>query len=138
MTTRMSAARALTLSVAAAAAALAFAASVAEPVTEVIVEAPKITHTGDRAPPLGTPIDIASIRYRVSYGDLNLATPAGAKTLEERVNDAARQACKQLEASLPPNAITPVREAPCVKTAVDGAMRQVREAVAAAGKPTAK
>ena len=138
MTIKISRARGLALSAAAAAVALACAASAAEPVTEVIVEAPKITHTGDRAAPLGTPIDLASIRYRVSYADLNIATPAGAKTLEERINDAAKRACKQLESSLPPNSISPQGEPPCFKSAVDGAMKQAREAIAVAGRPAAK
>ena len=138
MRTRITRAQGLSLAVAAAAVAVACAASAAEPLTEVIVEAPKITHTGEKVPPLGAQVDLASIRYRVTYADLNLATPAGAKVLEERINDAAKRACKQLEASLPPNAVAAPNDPPCIKTAVDGAMKQAREAIAAAGKKAAK
>ncbi len=137
MTIQTGRARGLALSAAAAAIAIACAASAAEPVTEVIVEAPKITHTGQKAQPLGATVDLASIRYRVSYGDLNLATPAGASTLEARINDAAKRACKQIDDTLPPGAYAAQGDAPCVKTAVDGAMKQARAAIAAAGK-TAK
>ena len=137
MSIQIRTARAVALSVAAAAVALAYAASAAEPVTEVIVEAPKVTHTGQKAAPLGAAIDLASIRYRVSYGDLNLATPGGAKVLEERIGDAAKRACKQLEDSLPPNSFSAPDDPPCVKSAVDGAMKQAREAIAVAGKKAA-
>lgn len=138
MTTRIGRARGMSLTVAAAAAALACGASAAEPMTEVIVEAPKLSHLNERAQPLGAPVDLASIRYRVSYADLNLATPAGAKTLEARIDDAAMRACKQLAASLPPSTVVAQDDPPCVKTAVDGAMKQAREAIAAAGRKAAK
>lgn len=131
-------ARAIALGVAAAAVTVACGAYAAEPLTEVIVEAPKITHTGAKAAPLGAAVDLAAIRYRVSYGDLNLATPAGAKALEERINEAAKRACKQLEDSLPPNSFAAQGDPPCVKTAVDGAMKQAREAVAGAGQKAAR
>jgi UrcA family protein len=137
MSVQIRTARAVALSVAAAAVTLAYAASAAEPVTEVIVEAPKVTHTGQKAAPLGASIDLASIRYRVTYGDLDLVTPGGAKALEERINDAAKRACKQLEDSLPPNSYSAPGDPPCVKSAVDGAMKQAREAIAAAGKKAA-
>jgi UrcA family protein len=135
MTIPIGRARGLAYCAAAAAVAIAYAASAAEPVTEVIVEAPKITHTGQKAQPLGAAIDLASIRYKVSYADLNLATPAGARTLEERINDAAKRACKQLDDSLPPGTFAAPDDPPCVKTAVEGAMRQARTAIAAAAKP---
>jgi len=134
MTIRIGRARGLALSAAAAAVALACAATAAEPVTEVIVEAPKISHTGQKSQPLGAAVDLASIRYKVNYADLNLATPAGAKTLEERINDAAKRACRQLESSLPPDAYAAQGDPPCIKTAVDGAMKQANAAIAAAGK----
>lgn len=137
MTIQIGRARGLALSAAAAAVAIACAASAAEPLTEVIVEAPKIVHTGEKAQPLGAAVDLASIRYKVSYGDLNLATPAGASTLEARINDAAKRACKQLEDSLPPGSFAAPNDPPCVKTAVEGAMKQARAVIAAAGK-TAK
>jgi UrcA family protein len=115
-------------------AAAAGLARAAEPITEVYVEAPKLTRSTSKEQPLGAPVDLASIKYRVSYADLDLATPIGARTLEDRINDAARRACHQLEASLPPNSIAAQGDPPCVKTAVDGAMKQAKEAIAAASK----
>lgn len=126
--------RLVTLALAAAGTAFAYGARAAEPVTEVIVEAPKVVHTSQKVPPLGAGVDIASVRYRVSYADLDISTPAGAKTLEQRIDDAAKRACAQLLAAAP-NGSTPVAsDPPCVKTAVAGAMKQANEAIAAATK----
>lgn len=138
MTTRTGGVRAIASTVATAAVVLASGASAAEPLTEVIVEAPRLARTIDRSRPLGAPIELASIRYRVSYADLDLATPAGARTLEERINEAARRACKEVEASLAPNEVPLPNDPPCVKSAVDGAMKQARAAIAAAGRNASK
>ena len=102
--------------------------------TEVIVEAPRISHTGSRSRPLGAPVELALIRYRVSYADLDLATRAGARALEERINDAAQRACKDVESHVAASEVSQPDEPSCVKSAVDGAMRQAREAIAAAGR----
>ncbi len=128
--------RALAAASAAAALALALAATAAEPVTEVYVEAPKVVHSAARAPATGAPIDIVSIKYRVSYGDLDLATPAGARALEDRIHDAAKRACRQLESEAPPGTVNATTSPPCVRTAVDNAMKQARAAIAAAGPKT--
>jgi UrcA family protein len=138
MSTRTGSYHRITLVAAAAAVAVAYGAAAAEPMTEVIVEAPRVVHSTDRVRPVGGQIDIASVRYRVSYADLNLATHTGAVALEERVNDAAKRACKQLETAAAPNATAVAGDPPCLKTAVDGAMKQVREAVAAAEKQAQK
>lgn len=126
--------RLVTLALAAAGTAIAYGARAGEPVTEVIVEAPKVVHTSQKVPPLGAGIDIASVRYRVSYADLNIATPAGAKTLEERINDAAKRACAQLESAAPAGSTPIASDPPCIKTAVAGAMKQANEAIALATK----
>ena len=126
------------LAVATAAATIAYAAAAAEPMSEVIVETPKVVHTTDRAGSVGAGIDVASIRYRVSYADLNLATHSGATTLEERINEAAKRACKQLETAAGPAAMPVAGDPPCVKTAADGAMTQAHEAIAAAEKAAKK
>ena len=131
MSTKMGSYHKISLAVAAAAVAVAYGASAAEPLTEVIVEAPKVVHSAQRSP-TGAPIDIASVRYRVSYADLNLATHSGAVTLEQRITDAAKQACKQLESATGPGAFPVSGDPPCIKTATDGAMKQAHEAIAAA------
>jgi UrcA family protein len=132
MTTGIRSGSRISLALAVASLAVACGARAAEPMTEVLVEAPKLVRTGERAPPIGAPIDIAAVTYRVSYADLNLATSAGAKTLEERVTEAAQRACKQLENAAGPNALSVPGDPPCLKTAVDAAMKKAREAIAAA------
>jgi len=138
VTARMGRFRGIALAVAAAAAAVARGAGAAEPLTEVIVEAPRPARTIARSQPLGAPIELASVRYRVSYADLDLATPAGARTLAERIDEAARRACEQVEATLAPGAVPLPDDPPCVKAAVEGAMRQARAAIAAAARDAAR
>lgn len=132
MTNQIGRARVGALGAAAVAVTLAYGAYAAEPMTEVIVEAPKIVHSDARAAPLGAAIDVASVRYRVSYADLNLATHSGATTLEERIRDAAKRACKQLDSAAGPGASPVAGDPPCEKTATDGGLKQAREAIAAA------
>ncbi|HUO95906.1 MAG TPA: UrcA family protein [Steroidobacteraceae bacterium] len=126
--------RLVTLALAAAGTAIACGARAAEPLTEVIVEAPKVVHTSQKVPPLGAGVDIASVRYRVSYADLDISTPAGAKTLEQRIDDAAKKACAQLLAAAPIGSTPVASDPPCEKTAVAGAMKQANAAIAAATK----
>jgi UrcA family protein len=131
MSTKLNAGRRISLAVAAAAVAVAYGASAAEPATEVIVEAPRVARSTEHVSTLGAPVQVASIRYRVSYADLNLASASGAQALEKRVHDAAVQACKDLDAILAPGPPTQDNP-PCIKSAVDGGMLQAREAIARA------
>ena len=78
----------------------------------------------------GAPINAISLSYKVSYADLDLATSAGAKALEGRVNAAALAACKEIT-RLYPDANP--GDAACAKRASTEAMVKVRELVAAAG-----
>ncbi len=133
MSTKLSTGRRVSLAVAAAAVAVAYGASAAEPATEVIVEAPKVVRSHERVSALGAPVQVSSIRYRVSYGDLNLATPAGAQLLEKRIHEAAVQACKDLDAIIAPGPPTQDNP-PCVKSAVDGGMKQAHAAIELAQK----
>ena len=133
MSTMPSQGRRVALAVAAAAVAVAYGASAAEPATEVIVEAPKIAHSTEHVASLGARVQVASVRYRVSYGDLNLATPAGAQVLEQRIHEAAARACKDIDAIIAPGPPTQDNP-PCVKSAVDGGMRQAQDAIALAQK----
>jgi UrcA family protein len=77
-----------------------------------------------------TPINSVSLSYKVSYADLDLATSAGAKALEERVKAAALAACKEIT-RLYPDANP--GDSACAKKAATAAMVKVRELVAAAG-----
>ena len=77
-----------------------------------------------------TPINSVSLSYKVSYADLDLATSAGAKALEERVKAASLDACKEIT-RLYPNASPD--DTACAKKAAKEAMVKVSELVAAAG-----
>ena len=77
--------------------------------------------------PIGAPIKELTIRSRVSYADLDLATAAGAATLEKRVKDAAASSCKEIKVDVPVQGWTVDR---CIKEATDDAMVQVNKAVA--------
>jgi UrcA family protein len=76
------------------------ATSLAQPMPQVIVEAPHIeksTQTG----PAGQRRETLSIVYKVDYSDLNLATHSGAVELQKRIKDSATQACQQLAKLFP-------------------------------------
>lgn len=81
----------------------------------------------------GVPIVDMSVSYGVSYAGLDLASAAGAAELEKRVNDAAKEACKEIAAKRPLEQFT-TSEADCAKTAADKAMVKVHDLEAAAGK----
>jgi UrcA family protein len=104
------------------------ATSVAQPMSQVIVEVPRVeksTHTG--AP--GQRRETLSIVYKVDYSDLNLATHSGAVELQNRIKDSAKQACQQLATLFPD---TTEGDTPCVQGAVKGAMVQANKFIAAA------
>lgn len=81
----------------------------------------------------GVPIVDVSISYGVSYAGLDLASAVGAAEIEKRVNDAAKEACKEIAAKRPLAQFT-TSEAECAKAAADKAMVKVHELEAAAAK----
>ena len=83
----------------------------------------------------GIPIVDISLSYGVSAKDLDLASHAGAMELEKRVNDAALEACKELNRQYPESKPS---DRECAKNAVDNAMVRVHELEAAAAKKPAK
>jgi len=82
----------------------------------------------------GVPIVDVSISYGVSYAGLDLASAVGAAEIEKRVNDAAKEACKEIRAKRPLGQFT-TSEAECTKAAAREAMVRVHELEAAAKKP---
>ena len=102
--------------------------SLAQPLPQVIVEAPHIEksiQTGSA----GQRNETLSIVYKVDYSDLNLATHSGSVELQNRIKSPAKQACQQL-AQLFPN--TAEGATPCVQGAVKSAMVQANKFIAAA------
>ncbi len=75
------------------------------------------------------PIILATVKYRISYSDLELSIPSNAKVLKTRVRDAAREACGDLDRlySIPVGSANE-----CLQKAEEQAMPQVLSAIAAA------
>jgi UrcA family protein len=102
----------------------------AQQIEGVTVEGSRIVKERIGTADNSAPINSISLSYRVSYADLDLATGAGAKALEGRVNAAALAACKEIT-RLYPNASPD--DTACAKKAAKEAMVKVSELVAAAG-----
>jgi len=103
----------------------------AQSVTEVTVQATRVVQTHIDRSPSGVPISDVSISYGVTFSELDLASPAGAAQLEQRVKEAALQACREI-GRLYPDA-TP-KDEECAKAATEKAMIRVRELEAAAAR----
>lgn len=92
-----------------------------------------VRHTSitDFSPTTDQPIQVFTLSHPVGYSDLDLKTYAGVKTLERRVQDSVRAACRELNAKFP---LDPRGNSNCARQARSGAMVQVRAAIAAAAK----
>ena len=111
---------------------------VAQEPQEIIVTAKGVVAvkpTGETAS--GVPIVDMSISYGVSYAGLDLVSAVGATELEKRVNDAAKEACKEIAAQHPLQHFT-TSEAECAKVAADKAMVKARALIAEAGRKPVK
>ena len=100
-----------------------------EPQADVTVRASRQVHTSAGTSESGLPLTRVSLSYQVAYGDLNLASAAGAATLEKRVNDAAVAACREVGRQAPGS--TP-DDAACSRQAAERAMATVHQLIAAA------
>ena len=80
----------------------------------------------------GVPVQQYEITYRLTFADLDLATPVGANALKARVYKAADSLCKDLDKLYPMTELDPS----CVQKAQDGAMSQVNTAVTVAQAQT--
>jgi UrcA family protein len=109
---------------------LAGGAGLAQQLGEIVVESSPATvqrvkgYVGDTQQ-----VKLMSVTYAVNYADLNLATHSGALALEQRIHDAAKKGCDQID-KLYPLEPAPAGDPPCLKTAVDKAMVKARAAVA--------
>jgi UrcA family protein len=104
--------------------------ALAQDISEVIIQAERPTKVVvGRSSATGAPIEVITLTRRVNFADLDIKTVAGATELETRVSETAKDACKQLDSLYPL-----IKDADCVKRATDGAMVQVRTAVASAQK----
>jgi UrcA family protein len=102
---------------------------VGEPMFELVVVAPRLVRHEVGRTNSGSPVELVYLTRRVSYADLDLKVHANVLELEKRIEQTAREACKQLETLFPLSAAdTP----DCVGDAVDAAMKDARIAIAAA------
>jgi UrcA family protein len=100
----------------------------AEPLEVVTVEAARTQKVAQTH--FGVPVREITIASRVSYAELDLATPQGAKDLEKRIRETATSSCKEMDVKFP---VEGYGEADCIKHAVDGAMSQANKIIAAKG-----
>jgi UrcA family protein len=110
---------------------LAGAAFAAEEPAEITITATQeakvvVGHTA-----IGAPIELVTLTRHVSYADLDLSKSADAATLEGRVTQTVKDACKELDDRYP---LEPATASECTKISTDKAMVQVHHAVAAASK----
>ena len=113
--------------------AMASAAAVAEQADQTPntkFEAGKVHETLDRFSYTGVPIERLEVDLPVSYANLDLTTPSGAAELKRRVTAAAKEACERVDLADPVDLSD--SDDTCVRTATDGAMKQVNSAIAAA------
>ncbi len=101
--------------------------------SDIVVEAPRALPKPRRANRFAGEAQVfATVRVPVMYYDLDLTQPDGARRLNDRIHNTARQACSYLDA------LYPLRPDPeCVKRAEDRVAPAARAAVEAAkaGKP---
>jgi UrcA family protein len=109
----------------------AVAQRVGDPIFTITVTAPRLVRQEVGRTNSGAPVEMISLTRRVDYKDLDLKQHASVAELETRVNEVAKEACDQLARVYP---LSDPQTPDCVKAAVDKAMAQVRDAVAAANK----
>lgn len=126
----LSAWRAMQVTLVAAGVVVASGPVLAQQTPQVIIQAERTTKVVGRSY-TGAPIELVTLTRRVSYADLDLNTHAGATELEKRVNETAKDACKQLDTLYP---LSESGGPSCVKKATGDAMVQAHVAIAAAEK----
>jgi UrcA family protein len=97
-----------------------------QPVETVTVEAAREVKVAQTT--TGIPVSEITVRTRVSYADLDLATDAGAKALKDRIREAAASACKEMDVRVPAEGSSV--EA-CIGDAVKPALAEADRAIAA-------
>jgi UrcA family protein len=121
--------RALQAALAAAGLAVAQGPAYAQQSTDVTVETSQIRQGFQAIGRIGEGVRVVSASGIVNHADLDLTTHSGARTLEKRIRDAAKQVCAQLARQEP---LSADGNPPCVKGAIENGMLQARALIAAA------
>jgi UrcA family protein len=103
----------------------------------VQIDAGKVQQTIVQLSEYGTPIERFWVDRKVSFADLDLATIAGSAELMRRVTEAAKEGCAQVHAADPVD-LSDTDDASCVRTAKDGALKQVNAVIEQRRKSTAR
>ena len=102
--------------------------AVAQETEEVTVRGPGIQATEVERSATGVPVVMFTVSYKVSYEDLDLTTAEGMAELTKRVEDAAKQGCREIgqayRTAQPSDWL-------CARHATREAMDEVRQLVAA-------
>jgi UrcA family protein len=107
------------------------AALAAEPqLGEITVRAERATAEKVGRTSSGVPVMQYALSYKVSYQDLDLASESGASALKQRVHDAAKSACADLDKLYP--GVAPDRD--CARRAEQDATTEADAVIAAARK----
>jgi len=96
--------------------------------TEITVSAERPTGTVVGHTSSGGQIVLYEVSYRLSYGDLDLATSAGADELRKRVQETASSACKDLDKLHPLSK----PDGSCVRKTAENSMPQADRAISLA------
>jgi UrcA family protein len=103
---------------------------------EINITAPYTTHRriiGRTS--TGIPVEELSLARPVSYADLDLRKQADVMEFERRINQAAKQACGQLNTMYPEALYPPMpSDQHCVRDAAFGGMTQANFVIASAGR----
>ena len=109
--------------------AMSGTAAVAQDQTpDVQIEAGEVQQTTVQLSEYGTPIERFWVDRKVSFADLDLTTVAGSAELMRRVTEAAKEGCAQVHAANPVD-LSDMDDTSCVRTATDGALKQVNAAI---------
>lgn len=117
--------RSVTLAVLIAGAAVSNAVIAAEKLEEVTVEATRMTKQVTPGAHPGAPIESATLSLKVGYADLDLSTANGSKELGNRVGNAAKEICDELDRLFKSS------DPSCLKNVTDGGMKQADKAIKA-------
>lgn len=105
--------------------------SAANPSEEVMVVAPYLVH---KKALIGThhkiPAYSITVQRNVNYSDLDLGTGSGAAELQKRIDDAAKEACTELDRNYPKAVWVPVSDTGhCVEIAVREGQARAQELI---------
>ena len=103
-----------------------------EAIEEVVVEAPVVRRKVAATSPTGYTTEMIQLRRQVSFADLDLTDENDVKTLEERIETTAKEACQALDDMLDRDKQDPTDVFRCTKQATKDAKKELEAVVAAA------